>query len=95
MAALQVACSADQQTFILSIPGPLYGDEATEYIERALSIYPEIKVTAVWTTSASESLVKFHLVTVDPIRAKLIGVIERRYRACDELPLALTSEHRN
>jgi len=58
--------SANQQTFILSIPGPPYGQEATAYIKQALSIYPELKVAVVWTSSASESFVKLRLVTVDP-----------------------------
>ena len=71
VATLHSTFSADQQTFILSIPGPPYGDEATEYIKGALNIYPDLKVAVVWTSSASESFVKLRLVTVDPRRVVL------------------------
>lgn len=71
VATLHSTFSADQQTFILSIPGPPYGDEATDYIKGALTIYPELKVAVVWTSSASESFVKLRLVTADPRRVVL------------------------
>lgn len=71
VATLHSTFSADQQTFILSIPGPPYGDAATDYIKGALNVYPELKVAVVWTSSASESFVKLRLVTVDPRRVVL------------------------
>ena len=71
VATLHGTFSADQQTFILSVPGPPYGDEATDYIKGALNNYPELKVAVVWTSSASESFVKLRLVTIDPLRVEL------------------------
>lgn len=73
VATLHSTFSADQQTFILSIPGPPYGEEATDYVKGALTVYPNLKVGVVWTSSASESFVKLRLVTVDPRRVVLIN----------------------
>ena len=72
VATLHGTFSADQQTFILSIPGPPYGVETTDFIKDALNIYPELRVAVVWTSGSSEAFVKLRLGTVDPRRVEFV-----------------------
>ena len=76
VATLHGTFSADQQTFILSIPGPPYGVETTDFIKDALNIYPELRVAVVWTSGSSEAFVKLRLGTVDPRRVRIVDGTE-------------------
>jgi hypothetical protein len=69
---LHSTLTVNEQTFYLSIPGPPYGDEATDYIKEALNIYPNLNVAIVWSDELSRDFTRLRLVTVDPRRVVLV-----------------------